>query len=83
MSPRIAARIAPLLLALGFCCAQAADEGAAKPNRVERAAQKTGQAIERGAKKTGKAIEHAARKTGKALDHAANKTDSWIKKKTE
>ena len=74
-----------LVVASLFCAtsAFAADETPAKPNRAERAAEKTGQAIDRAAKKTGKAIERAAKNTGKALDHAADKTEGWIKKKTE
>lgn len=66
---------ARLLVVAGLLCATgafAADETPAKPNRVERAVQKTGQAIDRAAKKTAKAIDHAAKKTG-----------DWLKKKTE
>ena len=56
-----------LLLAAGVACA---DE--AKPNRVERAA-----------KKTGNAVDKAAKRTGKAIDRAADKTEDWVKRKLD
>ncbi len=53
-----------------------------EPNRLERAAQKTGAALDRAAQRTGRALKKAAVKTGHALERAGRKTADWIDRKT-
>ncbi len=59
----------------------AAGAFAAEPNKIERAAQKTGAALDRAARKTGHAVKKAAVKTGEALEKAGRKTEKWVDEK--
>ena len=54
-----------------------------KPNRIERAAKKTGDGVERTVKRSGKWAERTGKKAGKAVERTADKTENWIRKKTE
>ena len=61
-----------VLLLAGMLAFASVHADESKPNRVERAA-----------KKTGDAVEKAAKRTGKALDRAADKTEDWVKRKLD
>jgi hypothetical protein len=71
-----------LLAALASAPAPANESADAHPNRIERAAQKTGAALDRAAHKTWHGIRKAAAKTGEALQKAGRKTARWIDGKT-
>jgi hypothetical protein len=60
-----------LLLALSIAAPARAEE-AQKPNKIERAANKTAKGVERTVKRAGKAVERTA-----------DKTENWVKKKLE
>ncbi|HEY6862717.1 MAG TPA: hypothetical protein VI319_02365 [Burkholderiales bacterium] len=72
-------KMAIVLAVLALASAPAA---ASQPNRLERAAHKTGAALDRAAQKTGHALKKAAVKTGQALEKAGRKTAKWIESKT-
>ena len=61
----------------------AADEPAKKPNRLERAADKTAKGVERTVTRTGKWAERTGNRAGKAVERTVDKTEGWIKKQTE
>jgi hypothetical protein len=73
--------LACLLLAL-WITAFAADE-AKKPNKIERAADKTAKGVERTVKRTGDWAERTGNRAGKAAERTVDKTENWVKKKLE
>jgi len=74
-------KIATLVL-VSFTALAAGLASAHEPNKLERAAQKTGAALDRAAQKTGHALKKAAVKTGRGLEKAGRKTAKWIDEKT-
>jgi len=71
----------PIVLAV-LAALASVPAAASQPNRLERAAQRTGAALDRAAQKTGHALKKAAVKTGQALEKAGRKTARWIDEKT-
>ncbi|HET7364584.1 MAG TPA: hypothetical protein VFJ70_13540 [Burkholderiales bacterium] len=79
-----------MLLARAFACLlfclpvtlTAADE-AQKPNKIERAADKTAKGVERTVKRTGEWAERTGNRAGKAVERTVDKTENWVKKKLE
>ena len=71
-----------LLLCLAVAAPGRADE-AQKPNKIERAADKTAKGVERTVKRTGDWAERTGNRAGKAVERTANKTENWVKKKLE
>jgi hypothetical protein len=80
------------LILLVFAAGAIADD--AKPNRIERGAQKvekgvkktaerTGNAIERGAKATERGVTRTVDKTKKGVERTVERTESWVKKRLE
>jgi hypothetical protein len=80
------------LFALAFSAAAFADD--AKPNRIERGAQKvekgvkntaqrTGDAIERGAKATERGVTRTVDKTKKGVERTVERTEKKVKKLLE
>ena len=80
------------LVTLAFAAAAFADD--AKPNRIERGAQKvekgvkktaerTGNAIERGAKATERGVTRTVDKTKKGVERTVDRTENWVKKRLE
>ena len=76
---RIMARA--LALAVAFAATAVASED--KPNKVERAAKKAGQAVENTAHRAGKWAERSATRAGKWVERTANKTDKAIRRALE
>ena len=77
-------RAATLLTALlALPLAAAADEPPKKPNKIERAADKTAKGVQRTITRTGRWAERTADRTGNAIDRAAKRTDDWVRRKTE
>jgi CHASE1-domain containing sensor protein len=74
--------LACLLLALCVAALARADE-AKKPNKIERAADKTAKGVERTVKRTGDWAERTGNRAGKAVERTADKTENWVKKKLE
>jgi hypothetical protein len=60
-----------------------ADEPAKKPNRLERAADKTAKGVERTVTRTGKWAERTGNRAGKAVDRTAKRTEDWVRRQTE
>ena len=54
-----------------------------KPNKIERAAKKTGQAVENTAHRAGKWAGRTANRAGKFIEDTANKTDKAIRRALE
>jgi len=76
--------LACLALCLPFALAAGAEQGEAKkPNKIERAANKTGKGVERTVKRTGDWAERTGNRAGKAVERTADKTENWVKKKLE
>ena len=69
------------LLALAACASVLADD--AKPNRIERGAQKVEKGVERTAKRTGNAIERGAKATERGVTRTVDRTEKKIKKIVE
>lgn len=74
--------LACLLLALSVAAPARADE-AQKPNKIERAADKTAKGAERTVKRTGEWAERTGNRAGKAVERTVDKTENWVKKKLE
>ena len=74
--------LACLLLALWVAAPARADE-AKKPNKIERAADKTAKGVERTVKRTGDWAERTGNRAGKAVERTVDKTENWVKKKLE
>jgi hypothetical protein len=76
--------LAGLILCLPIGLAAAAEQGEPKkPNKIERAANKTGKGVERTVKRTGDWAERTGNRAGKAVERTADKTENWVKKKLE
>jgi hypothetical protein len=73
--------LACLLLGLPLAAGHA-DE-AQKPNKLERAADKTAKGVERTVKRTGDWAERTGNRAGKAVERTVDKTENWVKKKLE
>ncbi len=58
-------------------------EEAQKPNKIERAANKTAKGVERTVKRTGDWAERTGNRAGKAVERTVDKTENWVKKKLE
>ena len=71
-----------MLLALSLPAA-AAEEPVKKPNRLERAADKTAKGVERTVTRTGKWAERTGNRAGKAVDRTAKRTEDWVRRQTE
>ena len=71
-----------MLLAVSLSAA-AADEPAKKPNRLERAADKTVKGVERTVTRTGKWAQRTGNRAGKAVDRTAKRTEDWVRRQTE
>jgi hypothetical protein len=76
-----AMRFLCFLLALSMAAARA--EEAQKPNKIERAANKTAKGVERTVKRTGNWAERTGNRAGKAVERTVDKTENWVKKKLE
>jgi hypothetical protein len=74
-------RVAMTLICCSVLATGFADE--AKPNRVERTANKAVQGTERTAKRAGKFVEKTATKAGKFVDRTATKTGNAVKRAVE
>ena len=61
----------------------AADEPAKKPNRLERAADKTAKGVERTVTRTGKWAERTGNRAGNAVERTAKRTEDWVRRQTE
>ena len=80
----LARTFAGLLLCLPLALAAAAEQGEAqKPNKIERAANKTAKGVERTVKRTGDWAERTGNRAGKAVERTVDKTENWVKKKLE
>ena len=66
------------LVALAFSAATFADD--AKPNRIERGAQKVEKGVKRTAERTGNAIERGAKATERGVTRTVDRTEKKIKK---
>ena len=66
------------LVALAFAGAAIADD--AKPNRIERGAQKVERGVKRTAERTGNAIERGAKATERGVTRTVDRTEKKIKK---
>ena len=66
------------LVALAFSAAAFADD--AKPNRIERGAQKVEKGVKRTAERTGNAIERGAKATERGITRTVDRTEKKIKK---
>lgn len=66
------------LVALAFAGAAIADD--AKPNRIERGAQKVEKGVKRTAERTGNAIERGAKATERGVTRTVDRTEKKIKK---
>jgi hypothetical protein len=76
--------LACLVLCLPFAVTGGAEQGEPKkPNKIERAANKTGKGVERTVKRTGDWAERTGNRAGKAVERTADKTENWVKKKLE
>ena len=71
------------LLTCLFVAAAARAEEAQKPNKIERAANKTAKGVERTVKRTGNWAERTGNRAGKAVERTVDKTENWVKKKLE
>jgi len=69
------------LLLLGACSVAFADD--AKPNKIERGAQKVEKGVERTAKRTGNAIERGGKATERVVTRTADPTEKKVKKVLE
>jgi hypothetical protein len=69
-----------LMLALASMAAGPEED---KPNKIERAAKKTGQAVENTAHRAGKWAGKTANRAGKFIEDTANKTDKAIRRALE
>jgi len=69
------------ILALVFSASAAADD--AKPNRIERGAQKVEKGVTNTAKRTGNAIERGAKATERGVTRTVDRTEKKIKKIVE
>ena len=74
--------VACLALSLPLALPARADE-APKPNKIERAANKTAKGVERTVKRTGNWAERTGNRAGKAAERTVDKTENWVKKKLE
>jgi predicted secreted Zn-dependent protease len=74
--------LACLVLALSVAAPARAEE-AQKPNKIERAANKTAKGVERTVKRTGDWAERTGNRAGKAVERTVDKTENWVKKKLE
>ncbi len=80
----LARAVACLLLCLPVALATGAEQGEAqKPNKIERAADKTAKGVERTVKRTGEWAERTGNRAGKAVERTVDKTENWVKKKLE
>jgi hypothetical protein len=77
---RMATAVLALALALAPVAARPEDE---KPNKIERAAKKTGQAIENTADRAGKWAGRTVNRAGKFIENTAQKTDKAIRRALE
>ena len=66
------------LVAFAFAAAAFADD--AKPNRIERGAQKVEKGVKRTAERTGNAIERGAKATERGITRTVDRTEKKIKK---
>ena len=66
------------LLAIAFAGAATADD--AKPNRIERGAQKVEKGTKRAVERTGNAIERGAKATERGVTRTVDRTEKKIKK---
>jgi len=74
--------LACLALSLPLALTARADEPQ-KPNKIERAANKTAKGVERTVKRTGNWAERTGNRAGKAAERTVDKTENWVKKKLE
>ena len=80
----LARALACLLLCIPMALAAGAEQGEAqKPNKIERAANKTAKGVERTVKRTGDWAERTGNRAGKAVERTVDKTENWVKKKLE
>ena len=79
----ISCRITTTALALALLLAPVAGYPGEKPNKIERAANKTGKAIENTANRAGKWAGRTANRAGKFIENTANKTDKAIRRALE
>jgi len=66
------------LLLLAFTAAATADD--AKPNRIERGAQKVEKGVKKTAQRTGNAIERGAKATERGVTRTVDRTEKKVKK---
>jgi hypothetical protein len=76
-------RITATVLALAVAFAATAVASEDKPNKVERAAKKAGQAVENTAHRAGKWADRTATRAGKWVERTADKTDKAIRRALE
>ena len=63
---------------LAFAAGAFADD--AKPNRIERGAQKVEKGVKRTAERTGNAIERGAKATERGVNRTVDRTEKKVKK---
>ena len=66
------------ILALSTCASAFADD--AKPNRIERGAQKVEKGVKNTAQRTGNAIERGAKATERGVSRTVNRTENKVRK---
>lgn len=66
------------LVLVAFAAAAMADD--AKPNRIERGAQKVGKGVENTAKRVEKGVTRTVDRTKKGIERAADRTEKKVKK---
>ena len=76
-------RMGTTALALVLTLVPVAVQPEEKPNKIERAAKKTGQAVENTANRAGKWAGRTANRAGKFIEDTANKTDKAIRRALE
>jgi hypothetical protein len=78
------ARVLACLLCFPVALAAGAEQGEAqKPNKIERAANKTAKGVERTVKRTGDWAERTGNRAGKAVERTVDKTENWVKRTLE
>lgn len=72
-----------LALAGGVAAAAGASADDAKPNRIERGANKVGKGVEKTAKRVEKGVTRAVDKTKKGVERTVDRTEKGVKKLVE